>query len=146
MRTAKWKLIAFVLEFLFQTRMYETAEKYAVALLAMAKEFEDDWNYGNVLHKAHLTLGHVALRRGLTDEAEDHLMRAGATPGSPLLTSFGPNMSLAKELLRLGRSDAVLKYFDRCAEFWVMGPDKLRHWKQTVISGGVPNFGVNLRC
>ena len=48
-------------------------------------------------------------------------MAAGATPGSPQLDSFGPNMTLAKELLEKGQPDVVLHYFALCKNFWEDG-------------------------
>ena len=69
---------------------------------------------------------------------------AGQTPGSPQLNSFGPNMSLAKELAEKGETDAVIQYFDQCRKFWRMGADKLDTWTKAVKAGIVPDFGGNL--
>jgi hypothetical protein len=110
---------------------------------------KDNWNYGNALHKAHLVLGQIALNAGDMDEAKRQLLKAGKTPGSPQLNTFGPNMVLAKNLLEKKETDAVLKYFELCAEFWKdkngKSDGKLDEWKTAVKAGETPDFGANLR-
>ena len=71
-------------------------------------------------------------------------MAAGATPGSPQLNSFGPNMTLAKELLEKGQSEVVLQYLALCKKFWKMDRGQLDEWSATIRGGGIPDFGV--RC
>lgn len=120
------------------------AEQYATELLQMAPEFKGNWNYGNAIHKGNIVLGRIALRRGDIAGAKERLLAAGETPGSPQLNSFGPNMTLAKDLLEKGERDVVLAYFEACAKFWEMGGDELRMWTAIVKGGGTPNFGANL--
>lgn len=120
------------------------AELYASELLQSAEKFKKDWNYGNALHKGNVILGRIALQHGDIVSAKQHLLAAGETPGSPQLDSFGPNMTLAKELLEKGERDVVLTYLESCAKFWKMGSDKLSEWRATVKGGGVPDFGANL--
>ena len=123
----------------------DEAENNAKELLETSSRYENDWNYGNAIHKAHLTLGRLALRQNDIPTAIEHLRNAGKTPGSPQLNSFGPNMLLAFELLRVGEKDAVLEYFDLCEVFWEMGDTRLAAWRETVRSGGIPRFGANLK-
>jgi tetratricopeptide (TPR) repeat protein len=120
------------------------AADYANQLLVQAKNFPHDWNYGNAIHKANLTLGQIALAKGDLETAKARLLDAGKTPGSPQLDSFGPNMELARELLQKNEKDTVLKYLSLCSRFWRMGTDKLESWRQTIKSGGTPDFGPNL--
>ena len=120
------------------------AEQYASELLQSAQQFKNNWNYGNAVHKGNIVLGRVALRRGDIPGAKQHLLAAGETPGSPQLDSFGPNMTLAKELLEKDEREVVLAYLQICAKFWKMGGDQLRGWIATVKSGGMPDFGANL--
>lgn len=77
--------------------------------------------------------------------AKTYLMAAGRTPGSPQLNSFGPNMSLAKDLLASGERDAVLDFFMSWRSFWKMGSVTLDNWTGAVKAGEVPNFGANLK-
>ncbi len=120
----------------------DKAKTLAVELLDCAAEMPADWNFGNAIHHGNLILGFVAMRGERIDEAEEYLVRAGKTPGSPQLNSFGPNMGLALELLKKGRKDAVLQYFALCRKFWKT--PELDAWTKTVEEGGIPDFGANL--
>lgn len=120
------------------------ATRYATELLAGAEAFPKDWNQGNAVHHGNNVLGLVALKQGDTKLAAEHLLKAGGTPGSPQLNSFGPNMTLAKALLEKGEKDAVLQYFALCRKFWKMGGDRLDRWTNDVNAGNAPEFGANL--
>lgn len=113
-------------------------------LLREAEKYPKDWNYGNALHKGHLILGRVALRRNDVAEAKRRLIAAGQTPGSPQLDSFGPNMTLAEELLQRGEKQVVLDYFDLCAKFWKMDNGSLSAWRLMIRNDMAPNFGAHL--
>ena len=145
----------------------DDAQSYAVELLESASD-PQDWNYGNAIFFGNMVQGQVALRRGDLAGARSRLLAAGETPGSPQLNSFGPNMSLAKELLtgveelphaalasrarHLPRRYAtfadgqqtVLEFFGLCKVFWTMGGDQLQQWSEQVQAGVVPDFGANL--
>jgi len=116
------------------------AKELAEKALALAPVYERNWNFGNALHSAHTVLGLLALSKGDVAYAIKELEKAGATPGSPQLHSSGPSMQLAKELLRRGESEAVLRYFEQCRAFWEMGTVWLNLWEEKVRAGGVPNF------
>jgi len=77
------------------------------------------WYYGNVIHDANSLLGQLALREGDQKTAGHYLLMAGQTPGSPQLDSFGPDFTLAAELLAAGEKAIVLKYLDLVEKFWV---------------------------
>ena len=120
------------------------AEQYANELLKDAQEDKSSWNYGNAIHKGNIVLGRVALRRGDIEGAKQHLLAAGDVSGSPQLDSFGPNMTLAKELLEKGERETVIAYLQACAKFWKMGRDEVQNWIATIKGGGTPDFGGNL--
>ena len=69
--------------------------------------------------------------------------RAGKTPGSPQLNSFGPNMMLAEALLEAGRKETVIEYLKLCGKFWKRG--QVDKWIEVIKEGGIPKFGANLR-
>lgn len=119
------------------------AGKYAEMLLQFAQQGPGQ-NDGDAIHWGNLVLGRVALRQGNIEEANTRLLAAGNTPGSPVLSSFGPNMVLAKELLEKQQTEVVLQYFDECEKFWTGKKSTLTEWKETVRQGGIPNFGSNL--
>ncbi len=124
----------------------EKATLYANELLAESASHPKDWNYGNAIHHANNVLGLCALQQGDAKLAAEFLIKAGKTPGSPQLDSFGPNMLLAKALLKDGQSkDAVLEYFGLCRKFWKSGGDQLDQWTKDVEAGNIPDFGGNLR-
>ncbi len=121
---------------------WESSETWGNELLAIAARGKS--RDGNAVHDAHVVLGRVALHRGDIDAAKVHLLKAGMTPGSPVLGSFGPNMSLARDLLEAGETETVLQYFDECRGFWVHHRDTLDEWTTIVERGGMPEFRANL--
>ena len=72
-----------------------------------------------------------------------YLVAAGGTPGSPQLDTFGPNMSLASELLDRGETAAVIEYFKLCSNFWNGEFSQLTVWENDVRNGRRPRFGPN---
>ncbi len=120
----------------------EKAKTYATELLDSAVEGVPDWNYGNAVHHGNLILGHAALIEGDLESAERYLIRAGKTPGSPQLNSFGPNMMLAEALLEAGRKETVIEYLKLCGKFWKRG--QVDKWIEVIKEGGIPKFGANL--
>jgi hypothetical protein len=119
---------------------HDRAMALAERALTLAPSFQRNWNYGNALHFAHSVLGLLALEKDDVAAAVEQLKKAGATPGSPQLDSFGPTMQLAKQLLRRGESEVVLSYFQQCRSFWKMGGVWLELWEAKVRGGHVPNF------
>jgi hypothetical protein len=63
--------------------------------------------------------------------------------GGGTLSSFGPNMTLAKELLEKGESATVLQYFELCRKFWTFS-NRMDPWIEAIHKGQVPDFGANL--
>jgi hypothetical protein len=122
----------------------EDACRDATELLALASTFPGDWNYGNAIQDGNLVLGRIAVRQGHLEEAKRYLLLAGRSPGSPQMKSFGPNMTLAKDLLEKGERETVLQYFELCRSFWKMDLGKLNDWTRQVKSGKTPEFGANL--
>jgi hypothetical protein len=119
------------------------AKGYANELLSLAPQNRKDWNYGNAIYYSNFVLGRVALRDGDVAGGKIYLLAAARTPGSPQLNSFGPNVTLAKELLNKGERDAVLEYFALCRSFWKLDRGLLDEWSATVRGGGIPEFRSN---
>ena len=122
----------------------EDSRNFAQELMSLMPKYKGNWNYGNAVQDANLVLGRIAVREGDIGAAKKHLIAAGNSPGSPVMDSFGPNMTLAKDLLEKGERDSVLEYFDLCRGFWKLDRGKLDEWKREVMNGKVPDFGPNL--
>ena len=120
------------------------ARSYADQLLALAPQYPSDWNYGNAIYVGHMVLGRVELAQGNTALAENHLLQSAKTPGSPQLNTFGPNTSLAKDLLQKGDTAPVLEYFVLIQNFWKLSRGRPAEWSAKVKSGQIPDFGGNL--
>ena len=131
----------------FDAGEFAVAAKFAEECLALAASpqlpdfFQND---GNAIHHGHLVLGRIALRHGDVDRAKNHLIESGKTAGAPNLASFGPNMSLAAELLQRGERGCVLEYLQLCKGFWSLGGEKLAAWRAEIMSDRMPDFGANL--
>lgn len=120
------------------------AQKYAQELLGLLPQFEKNWNYGNAVQDANIVLGRIAVRENRIDDAKRYLLAAGKSPGSPQMNTFGPNMSLAKDLLEKGEKEVVLQHFELCRQFWEMHNGKLDKWSQEAKEGKIPDFGASL--
>lgn len=123
---------------------YSDARKYALQLEALVPKFKGNWNYGNAIQDFNIVLGRLAVKDGNIKKASIYLLAAGHSPGSPQMDSFGPNMSLAKELLDQGEIKSVIEYFDLCRSFWKMDRGRLDLWTKEAQSGKTPNFDANL--
>lgn len=121
-----------------------SARSLAMQLLDAAPTFETNWNVGNAVHTGNLVLGSTGLMAGDKEAAKRFLVAAGRARGSPQLMSFGPNMALARDLLQVGETATVLEYLMLCGRFWRMGRERLDQWKNTILAGGIPDFGLNL--
>jgi len=122
----------------FDAGEFEKGETYARRLLEVASQNRSDPLYGTAIHHGNLILGRLALRAGDMQKAKSFLLAAGRTPGGATLSSFGPNMSLAKELLERGEKQAVLEYLELCKSFWTFPRNplaRISHQKGTRSEG-----------
>ena len=124
----------------FDAGDFESAREYALELQKMIPNNRD----ADAVASVNIVLGRLALRDGKVEKAEKYLLEAGKVPGSPVLSSFGPNMSLAHDLLIAGHSAAVLEYFKLCEVFWNPKFSQLEKWTEDVDAGRIPEFGANL--
>jgi hypothetical protein len=96
------------------------------------------------IHECNLILGRVSLRRGELRRAGEYLLAAAQVEGDGTLSSFGPNMMLARELLEKGQLDVVVEYFRLCSKFWSYDRGQLARWTEQVKAGEIPQFFANL--
>jgi TPR repeat protein len=119
---------------------------YADELLDAGMKPGNEKMQGSAVHHGNLILGRIALKQGKKESAKAFLIKAGRSSGGGTLGSFGPNMTLAKELLEAGEKAAVIKYLRLCKSFWDYDRKKgtLDRWIKTIKAGGIPEFGGNL--
>ena len=122
----------------------ELSQRLATEALELARRIPEDWNYGNAVHDANIVLGRIALLGGNNEAAIEHLRIAGETPGSPQLNSFGPNMTLARDLLQQGEWNPVYDYLEQCRAFWKLGRTRIDRWQELVSAKQIPDFGANI--
>ncbi len=121
---------------------FDEASEAALKCLSLAFTFGQNWNDGNAVHNSNSILGRVALKSGNIEAAKKHLALAGASPGSPQLNSFGPDMELAEELFAAGETESVVAYLEALKKFWSSGckSGDLARGIDQIRRGEVPNF------
>jgi tetratricopeptide (TPR) repeat protein len=140
----KFQRLHYLAKSAFSAAQLEKASDYAEELLQAAVARPKDRDTGNSIHQGNIVLGRVALKQRHIKLANEYLLKAGHVSSTRQLSSFGPNMSLANELLKAGQKAVVLQYFELCYKFWDMGRDKLEEWTKQVKAGKTPQFGPQL--
>ncbi len=113
---------------------------YAIELLELAKQFENNWNYGNAIYEGNVALGKVALDDNNLALAKHYLQKAGETTSSPQLSSFGPDLSLAQEFLARGERKTVLEFLEKIELIWQSS--LVKNWIKQLQDGGCPDLTV----
>ncbi|MFT5999792.1 MAG: hypothetical protein ACI81P_002250 [Neolewinella sp.] len=99
-------------------------------------------HYGDAVYFRHTYNGLLALDNEDIQLAKRELLMAGKSPKAGVISSFGPNMSLAKRLLEAGEQETVLRFLKHCKGFWFF-PFRLffaKNWKRDILAGKMPNF------
>ena len=112
------------------------AERYAKELLIITPKYMDDPYYGTAIHLSNIILGRIAIIRKDIKKAKELLLKAGASPRSQRINMFGPNMSLAVELLKLKERKTVIEYLEACKKFWK--EKKINEWIKDIKAGEIP--------
>jgi hypothetical protein len=133
------RLLADLARLALEAGAWDKARAYATELLGQAA-VSGSPPRGDAAHHGHLVLGRLALRQGDVGSAKAHLLAAG----SAALSSSGPGMALAKELLEAGERAAVVEYLRLCASSWHTEDRRAERWAEAVERGGMPDFGANL--
>ncbi|MGZ9713661.1 hypothetical protein ACXX82_22980 [Glaciimonas sp. GNP009] len=128
----------------FKKGRLDEAKQSAEEQNTLLPQLKNNWNYGNAVQDINLVLGRIAVKQDRIADAKRYLLLAGQTPGSPQLDTFGPNVSLASDLIKKGEREVVLKYFELCRKFWKLEDGRLDKWKSAVQAGQTPDFGANL--
>jgi len=132
------------------------AHKTSALAAQLLRENTDksSWNYGNVVYDANQLLGLAALREGNIKAADQYLLAAGRTLGSPQLDSFGPKMPLAQALYARGQKSTVQSFLNLIIKFWgTTKPGgekyksldeskaaKIHQWQAEITAGKTPSL------
>ena len=141
---SRWCALGSAAKSSLEVGQIDEALSYAEELTDLIPSYQDDWNYGNAIQDSNIVFGIKALLSGDAILAQEFLLAAGRSPGSPQMNSFGPNMTLAKALVEAGHRDGVLTYLDLCRVFWSHHRGLLDHWHLQISEGGYPDFNANL--
>ena len=107
-----------------------------------AQQLLNDEDSDDSIHSANIILGRLALQSGDLEKAKAHLLAAGRVSSTPELTRSGPDMLLARELLREKEAEVVLEYFELCKT--LCEKPELKQWAEQVKDGRIPDFGNRL--
>jgi hypothetical protein len=119
---------------------FDQAIQLATELEALTPVYVGTWNEGNAIQDVNIVYGRVALKEGRIEDAKSHLLAAGSSHGSPQMDTFGPDFSLARDLLEIGESEVVLQYFEQCRSFWDLNDGRLDAWAKEVQAGKIPDM------
>jgi len=124
----------------YESHNFSKVKKLAKEYLELANIYQCNWNYGNAIHDANRFLGLGSLKEGDINKAADYLIKAGKSPGSPTLNSFGPELDLANELLKLGKANEVKIYLYEIKSFWKMNNKIIDKWLLDIENGKKPDL------
>jgi tetratricopeptide (TPR) repeat protein len=116
----------------------DKAQFYANELLRQQPEPKDSLDK-RFRHDANTILGMVALRSGNKEAAISHLAEAGKC----LAGTFPLILTLARELLEVGETRAVIDYLRHCAPFLDKSKHQAEQWIHAIEMGEMPDFGPN---
>ena len=141
MPQARSRVLTSLAEAHFDNRQYDAAALDAEEALQIASENpKASSNYESQVHEANTILGRVALKREKPEEAKKRLMASGRVESTPLMSSLGPKLTLAQDLLEAGERETVMAYLVLCKNFWKGKDAVLDGWTETIRKGGTPEF------
>lgn len=128
--------VKYAAEICFWSGNYDHSKTFTLLLKENIDHFDRYTTRGQMLHDYHTLMGRHLLREGNTHGAKQQLLLSVEVEPSPAMSTFGPNMELAMDLLKAGETASVLEYLDVCAGFWNEEPVRL--WKQKINAGRLP--------
>jgi hypothetical protein len=126
----------------FLGALFDQTRSCAEDLLEYARRFPKDSLADQFVYIGYITLGRLSLREGEIEEAKRRLLAAGKIkwPGFGR-TSYIPDMSLAKELLKQGQEDTVWKFLVECRTSW-RGKDRVPQVILDILEGWIAQMQV----
>ncbi len=131
----------------YENDEFNAAKSFIADQLNYADENKLNWNYDNLIHHSYTYLGLIALKENRLEDAKLYFNRSLDIKGSPQIKTFGPNLSLAEELLKIGEREIVISYLQGCKKVWsfMFSFRKIWRWKNQILQGKIPDFGANLK-
>ncbi len=104
----------------------------------------DPPTWSDAAEKLAVAKGRLALADGDRATARRELIVAGRALAAPTQLTFGPNVTLARDLLAAGDTASVLAYFAVLDSTWTHGIPQVAGWRDALDQGSEPDFGANL--
>ncbi len=73
---------------------------------------------GDIIHPTNIAKAWLALAENDLEKTIRLLMASTKTSGSPVLKSFGPDITIIRELYGRGKSAPVIDYLNAVQQFW----------------------------
>lgn len=134
----KYYILPTLAKVAIEAEAYDQAELHANRLLEYADKFCCDWNTGNAIHDGNTVSGMVAVKRGDIQTALNSLLESGLAPESPQIATFGPDLMLARELLKHGETTQVIIYLNSIRRIWTKGSGRIDKWIFLINDGERP--------
>lgn len=93
------------------------------------KRFGSAHSQNDDYHNEHYTvMGLLAMQHGDIIKAYEYLIESSKIKSTPVLSSFGPELSLAKKLLRYGEKEKVIEYLTLIRPIWKFYQNQIDLW------------------
>jgi predicted Zn-dependent protease len=125
--------VANIIQAAYQAQDFNSVQNEAAKVLKNTRSFS-----GDDVHAAHTALGQLALKKSDVNSAKMHLLASARVDPTPVLGSFGPEMSLAKSLLAKGERQTVTEYLVECGKFW--SDERQVRWLGQLRLGQTPDW------
>lgn len=94
-------------------------------------------SFSSETHAVGIARAWIAYRQGEHELAFDELLKSIEVSGSAVLSSFGPDFDLVRQMYADGHDAPVLAYIDKSEKFWTgRRPDGMRYvWREMIKAG-----------
>jgi hypothetical protein len=133
--------VKYAAEICFLAGSYEDSRLFTEQITKNIDSFNNYTTKGGMLHEYHTLMGRHLVREGNLEEAKQQLMLSIDLSPDSAMRSFGPNTSLALDLLLKGENTSVLTFLDGCARFWKEEPIQI--WKSKINANKMPALDIH---
>lgn len=138
---AAFEQVKYAAEICFLAGSYEDSRLFTEQITKNIDSFNNYTTKGGMLHEYHTLMGRHLVREGNLEGAKQQLTLSIDLPPDAVMQSFGPNTSLALDLLLKGENTAVLTYLDGCSRFWKEEPIQI--WKTKINANKMPALDIH---